>query len=71
MAHKSSISLHEYSLENSFDLGPRDRHAHSEETLSGSRVPGTISISLALFEKLTQQRSFDDHASKHGNPSPV
>ncbi|KAI9776709.1 MAG: hypothetical protein M1839_009436 [Geoglossum umbratile] len=72
MAHKSSISLHEYSVENSFDLGPRNHNIRSEETLSGSRAPGTISISLALFEKLTQQRSLDDHHSaKPGNPTPV
>ncbi|KAH0536296.1 hypothetical protein FGG08_006811 [Glutinoglossum americanum] len=70
--HKSSISLHEYSVDNSFDLGPRNHNVRSEETLSGSRAPGTISISLALFEKLTQQRSADDHHHlKHGNPSPV
>ncbi|KAH0553151.1 hypothetical protein GP486_006664 [Trichoglossum hirsutum] len=71
MAHKSSISLHEYSVENSFDLGPRNHNIRSEETLPGSRAPGTISISLALFEKLTQQRSLDDVPSKHGNPAPV
>ncbi|KAI9763515.1 MAG: hypothetical protein M1840_000468 [Geoglossum simile] len=71
MAHKSSISLHEYSVDNSFDLGPRNHNIRSEETLSGSRSPGTISISLALFEKLTQHRSLDGTSSKPGNPTPV